>query len=58
VYVLQWDVLDPVTFPLATMSVVFTFIFVLEVNMLLYILKSCFLFFHEFFFFIYSHKKS
>jgi len=49
VYVLQWDVLDPVTFPLATMSVVFTFIFVLEVNMLLY------LFFHEFFFFIYSH---
>ena len=29
---LQWDVEDPVTVPLATMSVVFTFIFVLEVQ--------------------------
>ncbi|XP_060785507.1 sodium leak channel non-selective protein isoform X3 [Neoarius graeffei] len=29
----KWDVDDPVTFPLATMSVVFTFIFVLEVTM-------------------------
>lgn len=28
----QWDVDDQVTFPLATMSVVFTFIFVLEVS--------------------------
>ena len=30
---LQWDVDDQVTFPLATMSVVFTFIFVLEVSL-------------------------
>uniref|UniRef100_A0A8C1E3Z3 Sodium leak channel NALCN n=1 Tax=Cyprinus carpio carpio TaxID=630221 RepID=A0A8C1E3Z3_CYPCA len=29
----KWDELHPVTFPLATMSVVFTFIFVLEVTM-------------------------
>ncbi|VTJ52433.1 Hypothetical predicted protein [Marmota monax] len=29
----KWDVEDPVTVPLATMSVVFTFIFVLEVTM-------------------------
>uniref|UniRef100_UPI003AAE34EC sodium leak channel NALCN isoform X3 n=1 Tax=Centroberyx gerrardi TaxID=166262 RepID=UPI003AAE34EC len=29
----KWDVGDPVTVPLATMSVVFTFIFVLEVTM-------------------------
>ncbi|XP_041934301.1 sodium leak channel non-selective protein [Alosa sapidissima] len=29
----KWDVDDPVTFPLATMSVVFTLIFVLEVTM-------------------------
>uniref|UniRef100_A0A8C1B6L2 Sodium leak channel NALCN n=1 Tax=Cyprinus carpio carpio TaxID=630221 RepID=A0A8C1B6L2_CYPCA len=29
----KWDEVDPVTFPLATMSVVFTFIFVLEVTM-------------------------
>ncbi|XP_058885039.1 sodium leak channel non-selective protein isoform X1 [Acipenser ruthenus] len=29
----KWDVDDPVTVPLATMSVVFTFIFVLEVTM-------------------------
>ncbi|XP_056895404.1 sodium leak channel non-selective protein isoform X3 [Takifugu flavidus] len=29
----KWDVKDQVTFPLATMSVVFTFIFVLEVTM-------------------------
>lgn len=29
---LQWNVKDQVTFPLATMSVVFTFIFVLEVR--------------------------
>ncbi|XP_029112498.1 sodium leak channel NALCN isoform X4 [Scleropages formosus] len=29
----KWDVGHPVTFPLATMSVVFTFIFVLEVTM-------------------------
>ncbi|KAF4795161.1 sodium leak channel, non-selective [Turdus rufiventris] len=29
----QWDAADPVTVPLATMSVVFTFIFVLEVTM-------------------------
>lgn len=36
-YVLQWDELDPVTLPLATMSVVFTFIFVLEVKLLQYI---------------------
>lgn len=28
----QWNVKDEVTFPLATMSVVFTFIFVLEVR--------------------------
>lgn len=28
----QWDAADPVTVPLATMSVVFTFIFVLEVK--------------------------
>lgn len=34
VYVLQWDELHPVTFPLATLSVVFTFIFVLEVKLL------------------------
>jgi hypothetical protein len=30
--VFQWDVDDPVTMPLATMSVVFTIIFVLEVR--------------------------
>lgn len=30
---LQWDVDDQVTFPLATMSVVFSFIFVLEVSL-------------------------
>lgn len=35
VYGSQWDVDDPVTFPLATMSVVFTLIFVLEVRYLL-----------------------
>lgn len=33
---LQWDEGDLVTFPLATMSVVFTFIFVLEVKLLLF----------------------
>ena len=31
-FLFQWDVEDPVTVPLATMSVVFTFIFVLEVH--------------------------
>lgn len=31
-FLFQWDVEDPVTVPLATMSVVFTFIFVLEVS--------------------------
>ena len=31
-FLFQWDVEDPVTVPLATMSVVFTFIFVLEVQ--------------------------
>ena len=33
VFLPQWDVEDPVTVPLATMSVVFTFIFVLEVSL-------------------------
>lgn len=46
---LQWDVGHSATFPLATMSVVFTFIFVLEVSLWCIACGVCALFFkHDF----------
>ncbi|KTG33850.1 hypothetical protein cypCar_00003670 [Cyprinus carpio] len=43
----KWDEVDPVTFPLATMSVVFTFIFVLE-NAYTYMMGTCVIVFRFF----------